>query len=127
LDVNGLSRDPNTIEAYQRDPLVHGVGTPGLTMFILSAIEYTNAHAHEFTAPLLLVHGSADTLTNPAGSRHFGSCVTCDCTVKLWEGLYHETHNEPEKEQVLAFMVRWLDAHLPHQPSRSAEAAAQAG
>ncbi|MGZ9223773.1 MAG: alpha/beta hydrolase, partial [Anaerolineales bacterium] len=35
-----------------------------------------------------------------------------DVTLKLWEGLYHELHNEPEKAKVFAFMAEWLDKHL---------------
>ncbi|MBE2235329.1 MAG: alpha/beta hydrolase, partial [Anaerolinea sp.] len=34
-----------------------------------------------------------------------------DCTLKLWDGLYHETHNEPEKGEVIGFVVDWLQRH----------------
>jgi len=33
-------------------------------------------------------------------------------TLKLWESLYHELHNEPEKAEVLAFIIEWLDKQL---------------
>jgi lysophospholipase len=33
-----------------------------------------------------------------------------DKTLKLYEGLYHEILNEPEKEQVIADIIAWLDA-----------------
>jgi alpha-beta hydrolase superfamily lysophospholipase len=35
-----------------------------------------------------------------------------DKTLNLYDGLYHETLNEPERKQVLADIVAWLDARL---------------
>ena len=31
---------------------------------------------------------------------------------KVFAGLRHETHNEPEQEEVLAFVAKWLDGQL---------------
>jgi alpha-beta hydrolase superfamily lysophospholipase len=62
---------------------------------------------------LLLVHGTADSLTSPAATEEFAAKVPGECTLKLWEGFYHETHNEPEKAAVLAFMIDWLQQHTP--------------
>jgi lysophospholipase len=35
-----------------------------------------------------------------------------DKTLKLYDGLYHEVHNEPERELMFADLSAWLDAHL---------------
>jgi alpha-beta hydrolase superfamily lysophospholipase len=80
--------------------------------YTLEAIEWIFEHAFEFPLPLLLVHGSADALAYPSGSQKFADLMSKDCTLKLWDGLYHETHNEPEKEEVLAFTRQWMDARL---------------
>jgi alpha-beta hydrolase superfamily lysophospholipase len=32
-------------------------------------------------------------------------------TIRLYEGLYHEVYNEPERERVIADLVAWLDSH----------------
>jgi alpha-beta hydrolase superfamily lysophospholipase len=29
--------------------------------------------------------------------------------------LFHEVHNEPEKQQVFAYLLNWLDLHLNQQ------------
>jgi len=55
------------------------------------------------------MHGTADRLTSHKASQEFASQAP-NCTLKLWEGLYHETHNEPEKEEVIGFMIEWLQA-----------------
>jgi alpha-beta hydrolase superfamily lysophospholipase len=61
--------------------------------------------------PLLVLHGGDDRLMPPSASevvrQHAGSA---DLTVRIWDGLFHEPHNEPEKEQVLDEVVAWLDA-----------------
>ena len=31
---------------------------------------------------------------------------------KIWDGLYHELHNEPEKEEVLKYELNWVNKHL---------------
>ena len=46
------------------------------------------------------------------GSQEYARLAPNNCTLKIWDGLYHETHNEPEKEQVLAFTIQWLDRQL---------------
>ncbi len=36
-----------------------------------------------------------------------------DKQLKLYEGLYHEILNEPERDQVMQDMIDWLDARVP--------------
>jgi alpha-beta hydrolase superfamily lysophospholipase len=45
-------------------------------------------------------------------SVEFASQLPGRCDLKLWEGFYHELHNEPEQEEVLACIVSWLRAHV---------------
>ncbi len=108
LALDGLARDPEVIRAYTGDPLVHNKISVRLALGMLQAGEWALEHAAEFPLPLLLVHGSADKLTSAAASQEFAAKVRGDCTLKVWEGFYHETHNEPEKAEVLGFMIDWL-------------------
>jgi alpha-beta hydrolase superfamily lysophospholipase len=57
------------------------------------------------------MHGTQDTLARPRGSQEVADLVKGDCTLKMWEGMLHEIHNEPQKEQVFAYMLDWLGAH----------------
>lgn len=111
VDARGLSHDPEVVQAYQNDPLVHGRISARLSIGLIDAGVWALEHAGEFPLPLLLAHGTADPLVSFEASREFANRVKSDVTFKAWEGLYHETHNEPEKEQVLDFMVGWLDRH----------------
>lgn len=113
LALDNLARDPEVIRAYTNDPLNHDKISVRLATSMLEAGEWALAHAAQFPTPLLLVHGTKDILTSPQASEEFAAKVPAGrCTLKLWEGFYHETHNEPEKAEVLAYMVNWLHGKL---------------
>jgi alpha-beta hydrolase superfamily lysophospholipase len=107
-----LSRDPRVVQAYKDDPLVHGVGTLAAARAGLVAVEWAFAHAAAFPVPLLLMHGSEDVVAYPWGSQEFAGLVEADCTLRMWEGLHHETHNEPEKAQVVKYALDWIKARI---------------
>lgn len=112
LDASAISRDPAVVQAYVQDPLVHDRTSFGMASSLLGAIHYALEHAPEFPLPLLLVHGTADRVAFPSSSTEFAAAFQGDCTLKLWDGLYHETHNEPEKQEVLRYTIEWMERHL---------------
>lgn len=112
LDATSISRDEQVVRAYQSDPLVHDRATPAFAITSLSTIHYIFSHAAEFPCPLLVMHGGADKLTYPRGSQELAETVGDKCTLKIWDGLYHELHNEPEKLEVLEYTVDWITQHL---------------
>jgi len=111
VDPKGLSHDPEVVRAYVNDPLVHNRISARLAMDMLWAAEWTLEHAAEFSLPLLLMHGGADPICSAEASRQFVERVPGDGTFKLWNGLSHEIHNEPEQRQVFDTMIAWLQAH----------------
>lgn len=112
LEAKLISRDPEVVERYVTDPLVHGVATLAMAKYTLEAIPWAYAHASEWDLPVLIMHGDADALAYVSGSHELASLIKQDCTLKIWPGLWHEIHNEPEKEQVLAYALGWLDSQL---------------
>ena len=114
LDPSGVSRDPEVVKAYVRDPLVHhGKASARLIAELSSAMRSTLASAPDIELPLLIMHGDADQLTSPAGSQAlYDAAGSADKTLRLYAGLYHEIFNEPERDQVLAEMSTWLEDHL---------------
>jgi alpha-beta hydrolase superfamily lysophospholipase len=114
LDANMISRDPEVVEKYQNDPLVfHEKTTARLSAELLKAIMRVNNEMRKITIPFIVLQGNEDKLANPQGSRmlheHAGSH---DKTLKIYDGLYHEVFNEPERDQVLADVASWLNAKL---------------
>jgi alpha-beta hydrolase superfamily lysophospholipase len=112
LDVNAISRDRAVVQAYMDDPLTHEKTSLGLGKAALDAIDFCLASAGDLRPPLLLMHGAADRITYASGSEEFARLAgktNRDVTLKLWDGLYHELHNEPEQEAVLKTMIEWMD------------------
>jgi len=113
LDASTLSHDPAVVQAYITDPLVHDKMSLGFGKSVLSGITWAFEHAREFPLPLLIMHGAKDALGYPSGSQEFASLVPkAKCTWILWEGLYHEIHNEAEKAEVFKTMTDWMDKQL---------------
>ena len=115
LDTATISRDKAVVDKYVNDLLVHDKTSLGLGKSALTAIDICFANAREFPQPLLIMHGQADKLTYPSGSEDFARVASeknKDVTLKLWDNLYHEIHNEPEQAEVFKVMVEWLDKHL---------------
>ncbi len=112
LDPLTISRDPDSgiryIRMIQWFIIKYRLGFGKSSM---DAIEWTNQHASEWTLPVLIMHGEKDKLGYVEGSREFASKIKGDCTLKIWPGLFHEVHNEPEKEQVFDYLREWLDKH----------------
>jgi alpha-beta hydrolase superfamily lysophospholipase len=113
LDASGLSRDPAVVAAYLADPLVHDRASLGFALDANAAIDALESGAATPGGPLLLVHGSADPIAFVEGSRSLAARLGASATLLEYEGLRHESHNEPSKERFLSDVVRWLDAHLP--------------
>ncbi len=110
LEEEALCRDYHVVQRYQDDPLVHDHITPRLAVDMFRAGEWNLKRAARFPLPILLMHGEADRITSPEASVEFAAQLEHRCTLKIWDGLYHELHNEPEKEQVLNCMLEWLNA-----------------
>lgn len=106
----GLSRDQAVIDAYDKDPLVHDLISVSLGIGMYESGAWALEHAKDLKYPLLLMHGSKDQLTDCNGSIKFAELAPKELVkFVLWEGYYHETHNEPEKETVIQTMIDWIN------------------
>ena len=108
-----VSRDPEIVRAYAEDPLVFNANVPPeCTAAVMLVSQRGYLAAPQISVPALLVHGGSDPIAEAAGSKELHDALgSADKTLKIYDGLYHEVFNEPEKDQVLADVVAWLDAH----------------
>jgi len=113
LDGTAISRDPEIVKKYDNDPLTYRGGIPARTGAELNrATKMIQQQMEAIKLPLLIVHGTADRLADPEGSRQlYKRAESKDKTLKLYDGFYHEVMNEPEKERVLGDIVNWLEKH----------------
>lgn len=114
LDLSRLSRDPTVARAYEEDPLTITQGVRArLGYAIIRAIDEVRERPEAFDVPLYLFHGDADEVTAIEGTTWLAEhAASDDVTLRIWEGLYHETLNEPERDHVIGALADWLDARI---------------
>ncbi|GAC1400074.1 MAG: alpha/beta hydrolase [Chloroflexota bacterium] len=113
LDLEALSRDPAVVEAYRQDRLVHGRATARLATELAATVGRVQAQAPHLRVPLLIVHGEADRIASPEGSRLFFERVTYpDKERYVYAGGYHEPHNDLEHARVVGDIAGWMERHL---------------
>lgn len=105
-----ISREVAVVEAYKNDPLVHDRITPTLARMIADGGPEVLEHAPDWVVPTLLMWAGADRCVEPAGSEAFAAEAPAGVLQsQVFETLYHEIFNEPEREQVYARLRAWLD------------------
>ncbi|MFH0914646.1 MAG: alpha/beta hydrolase [Chloroflexota bacterium] len=114
LDASALSRDEAVVDAYRGDPLVYRDKIRArLGVELMKAMESLERQMPRVKLPTLIMHGTADRLSPPAGSQMlYQRLGSSDKTLKLYDGFYHEIFNEPGHQQVLADLETWLASHV---------------
>jgi len=115
FDPQKLSHDPEIVEAYIRDPMVYSN-----KMKIRMADELLRAEhllsdkgLKGLSLPMLILHGGDDQVVLPSNSEVvFTLSSSSDKTRYVFEGMYHEIHNEPGRKEVFAKVRSWLEEHV---------------
>lgn len=113
LDGTAVSRDTAVVHAYDTDPLNYRGKIPVRTLAeLVDTAEKLPDRLGDLRLPILVLQGTADRLVPLSASRLVHDRVSSpDRTLRLYEGLYHEVFNEPERDQVLADLCDWLERH----------------
>jgi alpha-beta hydrolase superfamily lysophospholipase len=115
LHNEDFSRDPDAVARMNNDPLIAKESQPAETAAeLLKAAERLKANMPAFTVPVLIIHGTADKATRPAGSQYFyDHAGSADKMLRLYDGHYHDLLNDVDKEKVMSDVQAWLDARIP--------------
>ena len=107
-----LSSDQSVGIAYVADPLVQTKISNAMGIDMLLASDYLRDYTGEAKVPILLMHGKADQIIDPNATPKLADRLSGPVTLKMWDNLYHEIHNEFEKEKVFAFIGDWIAKEL---------------
>jgi alpha-beta hydrolase superfamily lysophospholipase len=110
LELDDFSRDRAVVAACRKDPLVYQDGAPARTARqLLGAIDEIDDRMEEIRLPILAMHGGADRVTPPDGSRELiRRSASPDKTLHIYDGLYHDLLHEPERARVIGDIASWL-------------------
>jgi len=114
LPKKEFSRDPKVVQALIDDPLLANEVQPTKTVAeMVRADERLSRDFPQFKLPVLIIHGTKDTVTRPEGSKEFFERAgSADKTLKLYEGYFHDPLNDVGKEPVMADIRAWLDQRI---------------
>lgn len=107
LNSKYLSRDIDVVNAYINDPLVHSKISARSGMMVINRGQWILDHAGENKNKMLIMIGSDEGIVNKESVDKFCDLAP-NLTYKVWPGLYHELHNEPERNQIFDFSLKWM-------------------
>lgn len=108
VDPKLLSRNPDVVEAYRNDPLVHSKISSRLYTEWLSATTQILDRAAEIKVPFLILAGTDDGLIDPEGSKKLHERAPSVSELHLLPGRYHEPFNDRDNEEVFTLISDWL-------------------
>lgn len=114
LEPEGLSRDPEVVRRYCEDPYVEDRMSARFAAGLSQLVTRVGSAAALVDRPVLMLHGGADPICAPQGSRAFHAglapAIASDSPLKLYPELRHEIFQEPEREEIWQEMLDWLKA-----------------
>jgi alpha-beta hydrolase superfamily lysophospholipase len=115
LDVKGISHDQEVVAAYLSDPLIHEKISARMFYEIYKTGQWVLENTDKIELPILIQHGNDDNVTSYKASKEFADAakkLNKEITYKEWDGLYHELHNELEKDKIFEFVHSWIEEKL---------------
>lgn len=112
IDPANISRDPEIVEAYRADPLVHDRITPRLFTEASSAMGMAFQRSDRLDEPMLFLLAGADRIVDTERSVRFARQLRGDTTVQVVDGAYHDLLNEQAGTAVLRQVRDWVAARL---------------
>uniref|UniRef100_K4A3T5 Serine aminopeptidase S33 domain-containing protein n=1 Tax=Setaria italica TaxID=4555 RepID=K4A3T5_SETIT len=109
-----VSRDPEALKMKYSDPLVYtGPIRVRTGNEILRISSYLQRNLSRVTVPFLVLHGTADTITDPrASQRLYHASMSTNKSIKLYDGYLHDLLFEPERDDIANDIINWLSARL---------------
>ena len=112
LDATAISRDTTEVQKYIDDPMVHDRISPNYSLTFIKTGEWALQHASKLTVPMLVLHGSGDKIISHKASEEFVKNTNGMASLKLFEGGYHELHNDLCKEELMNTVTSWIENQL---------------
>jgi acylglycerol lipase len=114
LNNQDFSRDKSHVFKMNNDPLLENEKQPAKTMQqLLLAAQYLKRQMPAIQLPVLMLHGTADRATDPAGSKYFMKhASSSDKELKLYEGYYHDLLNDKHQGIIIGDILMWLNQRV---------------
>jgi lysophospholipase len=112
IKPDDLSRTPEAQAGFFTDPLIHHVATSRWFNEVRAAQARVMAAAPGLKTPALMQLAGADRLISNDAARAFARSAGPIVEVRVYDNLFHEMFLEPERDAVIAELVRWTTTKL---------------
>jgi alpha-beta hydrolase superfamily lysophospholipase len=112
LDPNALSHDSKAVEKYLTDPLVHSKVSPNYSIRFLQSGEWAIKHIDLLKPKALVLHGTADRLTDHLASVEISKKNPQQIKLQLYPDAFHELHNEELRDTFINDICTWINKNL---------------
>lgn len=110
---SGVCSDPAVTKDYGVDPLNSKTFTVSTAAQMVAGVLYATYNAQAYTRPALIMHGEKDGLVPSFMSVNWANAIgSKDKELVFWGGLMHETMNEVVRDQVIDYVIGWLNRHV---------------
>lgn len=111
IEATDLTRNEEIIEETENDGLMLKKATYHWYNIINETMKETMNHIKDIQSlPTLLMYGTKDRIVELSAINELkDKYETTELYFKAWEGLYHEIHNEPEREEVMRYILTFLN------------------
>ena len=110
FDFSILSRDPSVEEEYVNDPLVLSTNSLRFATEYLKTVAWVRDHPSDWKLPLLMLYGSEESFVSLEDINKFFGDVSCEeKELIIYEGGFHQPHNDLQREQVFSDIEMWID------------------
>lgn len=118
VDAAQIVREPAAREALAKDPVIERGKVPARTIAtILDGVVELQPLVPTLKAPLLILHGGADRVTDPAGSRKMAERAgSAEKKLVLYDSALHSLLHEPEGAAVQREILAFVDARMAASP-----------
>jgi len=114
IDLSGLSRNPDVVQAYKDDPLVNsGKFTARVSAEMTRSFDRVADEGSRIKDPVLILHGGSDRIVNPTCSHFLYALISSEIKEKIiYDSYYHEIYNDPGHEKVFEDVSSWINNQL---------------
>jgi alpha-beta hydrolase superfamily lysophospholipase len=112
LHSDDFSENSEFVMEKERDELLHNRISPRLFMEINKQYLQILKKIKTLNIPMLLMHGKDDPVTDVSGSWEVFNTSVENVSYKEWSDAKHHLHNFPGSNEVMDFIIKWIDARI---------------
>ncbi|MGX0400727.1 alpha/beta fold hydrolase [Staphylococcus pasteuri] len=111
ITAQDLTRNDEVIEETENDALMLKKVTYYWYNLVSETMKETMEHIKDIKSlPTLIMFGTEDIISDISATKELkDKLATNELYYKVWNGLYHEIHNEPERDQVMRYVLTFLN------------------